>query len=348
MRLPNGFGNVSKLTGNRRKPYRARVTAGWETDETGKRHQQFKTIGYYTTKEEGLLALCNYHQNPTKSVEKITFDEVYKRWSKIHYPKISKSNERGYTAAYEYCHVLHKLVFADIRCAHLQQVIDDSTKNYPVLRRIKILFSQLYKYAMQNDICEKDYSSYVDVVQYKDRNPNAYNREPFTPEQISRLWRMSGCRPGATIVLMMIYSGCRIGELLALKKEDVDLQQQYFYIKHAKTSSGVRYVPIAKKVQRFWKWWYEKGDGPYLLSGEQASAISYHNFYQAYWKPLMADLDMQHHPHDTRHTCISLLTMAGVNDKLIRKIVGHKGQNVTEIVYTHFMIRELRDAINKI
>ena len=50
----------------------------------------------------------------------------------------------------------------------------------------------------------------------------------------------------------------------------------------------------------------------------------------------------------TRHTCISMLTVAGVSDKVIKKIVGHKGQDVTEVVYTHFEIEELIDAINKI
>lgn len=348
MRLPNGFGNVSKLSGNRRKPYRARVTIGWLADVDGKQHQQFKTIGYYTTREEGILALSNYHQNPELPVRNMTFSEVYQSWSKTHYPKISKSNERGYTAAFSKCHALHDQIFSELRCVHLQQVIDLSGKNYPVLRRIKILYSQLYKYALQNDICEKDYSRFVDVVQYKDRNPNAYNRQPFTQDEIDRLWHISSYNTSARIVLMMIYSGCRIGELLALKKEDVYLQQQYFYIRQAKTSSGIRYVPIAQKVLPFWKWWYERGDGPYLLSSSKAEMISYHNFYGSYWKPLMAELEITHHPHDTRHTCISLLTVAGINDKVIRKIVGHKGQNITEIVYTHFMIRELQDAINEI
>ena len=55
-----------------------------------------------------------------------------------------------------------------------------------------------------------------------------------------------------------------------------------------------------------------------------------------------------HRPHDTRHTCISMLTVAGVSDKVIKKIVGHKGQSVTEVVYTHFEIEELIDAINRI
>lgn len=52
MRLPNGLGNVSKLPGNRRKPWRARKTIGWENNK-----QQFETIGYFSTKEEGIAAL---------------------------------------------------------------------------------------------------------------------------------------------------------------------------------------------------------------------------------------------------------------------------------------------------
>lgn len=58
---------------------------------------------------------------------------------------------------------------------------------------------------------------------------------------------------------------------------------------------------------------------------------------------------MSHRPHDTRHTCISLLAEAGVDDRMVKKIAGHKGQGgVTQQVYTHFEIQALLDAINKI
>ena len=57
---------------------------------------------------------------------------------------------------------------------------------------------------------------------------------------------------------------------------------------------------------------------------------------------------MKHRPHDTRHTGISLLAAAGGDERVIKKIVGHKGQGVTETVYTHFELAELKDAINKI
>lgn len=33
MRLPNGYGGVVKLSGKRRKPYAARVRAGWHINE---------------------------------------------------------------------------------------------------------------------------------------------------------------------------------------------------------------------------------------------------------------------------------------------------------------------------
>ena len=50
----------------------------------------------------------------------------------------------------------------------------------------------------------------------------------------------------------------------------------------------------------------------------------------------MKQLNMKQTPHDTRHTCISLLTKADVNPTTIKKIVGHKGaMSLTEKVYTH-------------
>jgi integrase len=62
----------------------------------------------------------------------------------------------------------------------------------------------------------------------------------------------------------------------------------------------------------------------------------------------MKELNMEHKPHDTRHTCVSLLTSAGVDERILKKIVGHKGQGVTEQVYTHVDLPDKLIAINKI
>ena len=65
MKLPNGYGSVTKLSRNRRKPYLARVTLGWIINkETGKAVQNRVTIGTFKTKKEALQALAEYGANP--------------------------------------------------------------------------------------------------------------------------------------------------------------------------------------------------------------------------------------------------------------------------------------------
>lgn len=138
----------------------------------------------------------------------------------------------------------------------LQTVIDTCGKNYPTLKKIKVLFNQLYDFAIKNDICNKDYSTFVDVVQYKDRNPNKYDRNRFEKEEIERIWEQKDDKY-YQIVLMLLYNGVRISEFLDLKKENVHLDEQYFDVISSKTENGIRKVPITNKVLPFYKTWFE-------------------------------------------------------------------------------------------
>ena len=232
MRLPNGYGGVTKLSGRRRKPYMVRKTIGWHIDEkTDKKVQDYVVIGYAATKSEALQMLADYNNNPFDvSASKITFKEVYERWSAEKFPTVSDSNVKGYKASYKACVPLYDKVFKEIKLAELQNVVDTCGKNYPTLRKLKVLLNQLYEYAMKNELCNKDYSEYVDIVKHKGRNPNKRDREKFTKAEIDRLWKASDDKY-YQIVLMLIYSGVRISEILNLKREDVNLKEQYFDVK---------------------------------------------------------------------------------------------------------------------
>ena len=98
MRLPNGYGGVTKLSGRRRKPYMVRKTIGWHIDEkTDKKVQDYVVIGYAATKSEALQMLADYNNNPFDvSASKITFKEVYERWSAEKFPTVSDSNVKRY------------------------------------------------------------------------------------------------------------------------------------------------------------------------------------------------------------------------------------------------------------
>lgn len=168
-----------------------RKTVGWHFDkEKDKQIQDYVVIGYAPTRAEALQMLAEYNKNPFDiTASKITFREIFDKWSAGKLPAISESNIKGYQASYKLCKSLENKQFKDIRLADLQYLVDNCGKNYPTLRKLKILFGQMYDYAMKNDICNKDYSEFVDIVKYKDRNPNKMDRDKFTKEDIKLLWK---------------------------------------------------------------------------------------------------------------------------------------------------------------
>ena len=227
-------------------------------------------------------------------------------------------------------------------------MVDTCGKNYPTLRKLKVLFNQLYNYALENDICNKDYSEFVDIIKHKEKGKEEKHK-PFLESEIELLWANVHRNEYIQIFLMMIYTGVRISELLDLLKADVHIEERYFDIVKSKTDAGIRKVPIAQKVLPFFESWMNKCDCDTLLCSPDGNPFSYRNYYETYWQPLMEDMFLEHLPHDTRHTTISLLAKANVNQTIIKRIVGHSGaMSLTERVYTHFEIQQLIDAIDLI
>lgn len=128
MKLPNGYGSVTKLSGNRRKPYLARVTLGWTTDqETGKTTQNRVPIGTFKTKKEALQALAEYGANPYDiQNSNLTLAELYQKWTEAYFPTLeSESSARTITAAWRYCHILYGMRVKDLRARHIKGIMED-------------------------------------------------------------------------------------------------------------------------------------------------------------------------------------------------------------------------------
>ena len=213
------------------------------------------------------------------------------------------------------------------------------------LKRVHILFNQLYKWCLQHDCIKKNYAENVTINVKNTPKP----RKAYSSEDIQKLWENVENNQYISVILMLIYSGVRVAELLNLKKEDVHLEEQWFKVVASKTESGVRVVPIANKVLPFWKDFMQRSKNEHVLCTVDGGNLTYDNFRKNYFKPIMEQLNMNYIIHETRHTCISMLTIKNVNPTIIKKIVGHKSiMNITERVYTHIEIDELLKAINTI
>ena len=348
MKRANGTGSITKVKERRRNPYRVIVTIGW--DNNGK--QIKKTLGYYHTSDEATIALANYNANPYDiSGGKAIFSDVYEKWSEQKYPTISQSNVKGYEASYKRCTFLYHKAFKDIGIDDLQYVVDTADCNYPTLRKLKVLFTQLYSYALPRKLTDRDYSEAVNIQKFKDKNPNKRNRTAFTVKEIAKIKALDS-EDIAMTILMLIYSGLRIGEFLNLKKADCHLTEHYIDIVKSKTSNGIRKVPIADKTMPYWIHFYNKSDSEYLVTidGRDFSEDRGYTAYKdTYWKPFLETLEFGNRDiHETRHTCSTMLHEAEIYPAKIARILGHTGKTIAENVYTHLDIQELIEAINRI
>lgn len=216
MKNPNGYGSVVKLSGNRRRPFAVRKTIGF--NEKG--HPVYKVIGYYPTREDGLIALAAYNGNPWDvDTAKITFTELYELWKEKKALKLGKSNRQSLYAAYQHCSALHRMHYKTVRSFHMQECIDGCGKGYATQGAIKNLLRHLDRFALELDIVTRCYSELLTSEPIPDTS-----KEPFTNEEINRLWSVQE-KPWVDSVLVSLYTGFRISELLDLQAVNIDLAQ---------------------------------------------------------------------------------------------------------------------------
>lgn len=341
MRLPNGYGTVYKLSGNRRNPW----IAGYIDRASVKR--KIIPIGYYPSHTAALQALSEYNDNPYDvDVAKKTFAEIYELWSAKNSDGLSKKTLSNRKTAFKQCAEIHGMRICDIKQRHLQDVLNHNKHlTYDSVHKIQGLFNQIFAWCVANDYLKK---SYADGLKNPVKSSQAI-KEPFSTDEIKFLWDNVTENEYVSMILILIYSGVRIGELLDLEKAEVDFDKQIAFIKDSKTPSGIRNVPIADRVLPYWKHFYNKSQCSRVFTTIEGDPFTYSNFSKRYWHPLLENLNLSHTIHETRHTCITQLTMNGADKTIIKFIVGHKSiMNLTEKVYTHIELSKLVETINLI
>ena len=337
MKLPNGYGSVTKLSGKRRKPYIVRVTTGWHYDpEKDRQVQDSVIIGYAKTKAEGLKMLADYNGAPF-DVEKInmTFEQVWAKFKEYKFKGVTRSaSYYSYNSAYSHCSKLYPKKFSALRREDLQDVIDNCERGKKASReKIKVLFTQMYKFAIMEDICLKDYSKYVTVSGEEDETG-----EPFSEDAIAALWALKD-DSDVQVILMLIYSGIRITEL---KIVQIDPSEGTIYGGVKNSASKNRLAPIHESTLAFWKSFGQSSFDP--------SDFRNKRFYPVMEKiGFESENGKKHTPHDCRHTFSWLADKYGMDETCKHMIMGHKiPGDVEQTTYRHRSMEQLKEEMQKI
>ncbi len=338
MRLPNGYGSITKLSGKRRKPYMVRVSCGYGDDCELIR----KVLGYYENYKKASLALADYNKNPYDiDGSNMTFEELFELWSKEKYAQIAPSAQRTYKAAYNYCTSIYKDNISEIRTEKMQHIVDTADVGATTRARIQSMLKLVFEYAVAHDYIVKNYAKYIKRPEVVVEKP----RVPFSESEIETLWKHKNDHM-AKIILIHIYTGWRPDELCELSfKNNIDLDEMTAKGGNKTQAGKNRIVPFCDKIKPFVLELSQMST--HLVCRENGEAINYSKYYRDF-KEYLDSINIKHMPHECRHTFATLLDNAGTNRKVKKLLLGHSSTDVTEKVYIHKTIEQLKEAVNAI
>lgn len=288
---------------------------------------------------DALLADYNKAMFQIEQESSPTFEEVFRKYyldkfgDEYGHGGARKGMEASMTAAYKNARRLHNVPMKDIKAEDFQRALDAVCERlaHSSAELVLTLFHQVSRYALANDLIDKDYSSFV-RIKIEDDDEHGV---PFSEEELKKLWTHQN-NDTVEMLLIMCYSGYRISEY---KKMEVNLKENYFQ-GGLKTKAGKnRIVPIHSSILPLVRNRMEVHKKLLHISPERFRKKMY---------DVLQEIGIERHtPHDCRHTFSALCEKYRVSENDRKRMLGH-ALDLTNGVYGHRTVEELRGEIEKI
>ena len=368
-RRPNGSGTVVKLSGRRRKPFCAKVTLDERNPVNGEKKRL--VIGTFETYQEALNALSLYSLTVNNTIsrkeameidpevyQKVqdkmskkvpTFLDIYYILDKNEFSLLSPQTQNSMHGAIKHLKKLHYLKIDQITLRMIQDVFDEDGSNHSTQVHMKTICTKVFRYAVVNQCIERndDYTSYIRIAKYEESDMH----RPYTINEILALKKAD--TPEAHIMLIFIYTGVRINELLNINRDNIHIDEKCdddgterlisYMITGSKTKAGKnRIVPIHDDIKQF-------VIDELLKPEKRLVDVTYANFTTRTVLIKVNKLLNTHHTmHDTRKTFATLCQMNNLNVYIRKKVLGHRMNDITFDVYTNESKNRLWTEVNKI
>ena len=305
------------------------------------------------------------------SLKKITLNEYYDEWVRKKERQLKPSSLQRLKSTYKTFiePEVGYLQFSQIDTGDIQKIIDKFSKNksYSSLKKIKDLISAIYQYDEGLPPAQRvsSFNPCKNVILTKQMTKEEKIIKYFTDDEIKKIkeeilktTERTGALvyPYGSIYLLILNTGMRIGEALALTKEDVDLNNRTLRIDKnmiitfipENNKYGIKIQPSPKTISGNRTLSLNKGaieaieglysifpNTPYLalnLKGERVSPSNAEKTFRQILKKCEIP-SYKRGVHSLRHTFARKLFEAGVDVKVVSNILGHSGVRITYDTY---------------
>lgn len=225
-----------------------------------------------------------------------------------------------------------------------------------VLSIVSVL-KQSLKQAIMLKIIPDNPMSFVKVPVSKEKEVCAFDRKE---QGIIEQFCLKHSRINYIGIVICLYTGIRLGELLALTWDDIDFEKKIMkinktsffskgkiHIDAPKTKCSNRVIPLPQKLLVILKKQYKKSKSIYIISTKKNMMVS----IRSYQKTFASILRKCHIPyrnfHSLRHTFATRAIEMGMDVKTVSEILGHKNSMITLTRYSHSLFEYKVEMMNK-
>lgn len=293
---------------------------------------------YAKTKAELIKKIQNHKEQEDRGK---LFECVADEWWDRHAPTLAANTLKSYQPAYyrareAFCgEYIKNITYCDI-----QKYLDSMANRYPSLKvkqTQRLVFNGIFKYARK--------MGYIQIIQTdglectgtktKRGTPTAQNIEAIK----SNVHHSFGLFP-----YLILYTGLRRGEALALEYSDIDRKNNLIYvsksvyyinnkpyIKEPKTEAGKRAVPLLSPLKAI----LPKNKSGFIFCDGDGNLLKEYRVEDLLIK-YRRETKTQFTPHQLRHAYATILHENGIAAKDAQEILGHAQISTTLDIYTDF------------
>ncbi|MBU8787986.1 tyrosine-type recombinase/integrase [Bacillus sp. FSL K6-0138] len=323
----------------------------------------------FKTKKEAVAAAAEFQKviDSNALIRKdLTFEDVFKEWWAVHSKTIKRSTRYSKLSKFNK-HILPlfgKLKIKNITKAYCQKAINRIAQEINSAQDVKIQANLVFKYALRMDYISTNPMAYV-VIPKKEENflsdeeekRNFWEKDEikiFLDKAHSQLTQQD-----YVMFYVLIFTGMRKGELLALEWKDVDIKERTINIKQtlffedgkeviqtAKKYHSKRIITIDEQTAQILKKWRTQQKEMLLSNGitTEAKYVLIRDDMRplrlAYPNDILNRIIAKNKLHRItihgfRHSHASILFEAGASLKEVQARLGHKEIQTTMNIYTH-------------
>lgn len=341
-KLPKGFGSITEV----KKPVLNRFYVRIPMQLINGKMKR-KYLGYYPTYDIAFEKLLEYHylNLSLEFIEEFTFgnlsinylNDIEKRYNRNNYLFIKK-------IVYDYFSDLFNKEMRNIKYYTLQNKINQMYKGES--KKAIIFLRYIFNESMKLEIVNKNISL---LLVPSDKNKYTINRRLYSKKDIENIINIDyTILVYSNILKILLYTGARISEVLEIESDNIYLDDRYI-LAGKKTKNGKnRIIPIHKEIYNIIKVYYlkaKKDNSKYIftIKGKNISM----NMMNYHFKKIMKELNIDNNIHSIRHTFVSRAKDLDLNESKIKKIIGHKTNDITDSIYTHYTHDSLIKLIDK-